>query len=165
MTTLRIGLVCLLLTGFVYAQSNSSPVLKPRAAPPVQDLPVNGDNANVAPDAPIITIKGLCDKPAAGAASADCKTVVTRAEFEKVIKAVRPNMPKQQMKQLASGYAQLLILAGKAHEFGIDQGADFDEQMYLQRLQVLARLAGERLQKEAAQVSDAEIESYFKEHG
>lgn len=165
MTTFRIGLIGLLLAGLACAQSNSSPVLKPRGTPPVQDLPTTSDSSGVAPDAPVITIKGLCDKPAPSAAPEDCKTLITRAEFEKVIKSVQPNMQKAQMKRLAAGYVQLLILAGKAHELGLDQGPEFDEQMYLQRLQVLARLGGEHLQKEAAQVSDAEIESYFKEHG
>src|SRR5689334_360929 len=42
----------------------------------------------VAPDAPVITINGLCaEKPAVstgGSTPADCKTVITRAEFEEI---------------------------------------------------------------------------------
>jgi len=36
--------------------------------------------------------------------------------------------------------------------------------MYLARLQLLARLGGEQLQKDAAQVSDSEVDSYYREH-
>jgi hypothetical protein len=46
----------------------------------------------------------------------------------------------------------------------VDRGPDFDEQVHISRLQILARLAGERLQKEATIVSDAEIEDYYRQH-
>jgi hypothetical protein len=155
------GLVCTLLAGAVVGQANNQPVLKPRANTPVQDLPGAGTEAKVAPDAPVITIQGLCDK---GSAASDCRTVVTRAEFEKIINALQPNMPKPQQKQFATRYVAALFLAQHARELGLDQGPEFDEQMYLQRLQLLAKLAGENMQKEAAKVSDAEIEDYYKQH-
>ncbi|HEX6804207.1 MAG TPA: hypothetical protein VF133_11060 [Terriglobales bacterium] len=158
----RTGLVCLVLAGFATAQTNSAPVLTPRPSSRVEELQVSGDNS-VSPDAPVITVKGLCEK-AAGANAADCKTVVTRSDFEKLINAVQPNMPKPQQKQVAARYVQFLMLANKARELGLDKGPEFDEQMYLQRLQVLARMAGEHMQKEAGQVSDAEVESYYREH-
>jgi hypothetical protein len=161
----RTGLACLVLAGFAFSQTNSAPVLTPRPNSRVEELPITGENSSVAPDTPVITVKGLCDNPsAAGASSADCKTVVTRAEFEKLIDVVQPNMPKPQQKQIAGRYVQLLMLANKAHELGLDKGPEFDEQMHLQRLQVLANLAGKHIQKEAGQVSDAEVESYYREH-
>jgi hypothetical protein len=161
----RTGLVCLVLAGFAAAQTSSAPVLTPRPNTRVEELPIPGGNSSVAPDAPVITIKDLCDKPAGSTGgSADCKTVVTRSEFEKLINVLQPNMTKPQQKQIAARYAQFLIMANKAQELGLDKGPEFDEQMYLQRLQVLARLALEHMQKEAGQVSDAEIESYYREH-
>jgi parvulin-like peptidyl-prolyl cis-trans isomerase-like protein len=159
----RTGLVCLVLAGFATAQTNSAPVLTPRPSSRVEELQVSGDNS-VAPDAPVITVKGLCEKASAGANTADCKTVVTRSDFEKLINAVQPNMPKPQQKQVAARYVQFLMLANKAQDLGLDKGPEFEEQMYLQRLQILARLALEHRQKEAGQVSDAEVESYYRDH-
>lgn len=118
-----------------------------------------------AADAPVVTIQGLCEKPAGSSAtSSDCKTVITRAEFEKTVNAVQANMPAAARKQFVNRYVLVLVLAEKAHELGLDQGPQFDEVMYIARLQNLARLAGERIQKDAAQVSDSEIEEYYRAH-
>jgi len=161
----RTGLVCLVMAGLATAQTSSPPVLTPRPNSRVEELPITGDNSSVAPDAPVITIKDLCDKRSGGnSGAADCKTVVTRSDFEKLIRALQPNLPKAQQKQVAARYAQVLTLANKAEELGLDKGPEFDEQMYVQRLQVLGRLALEHMQKEAGQVSDAELESYYREH-
>lgn len=161
----RTGILCLVLAGLAAAQTSSPPVLTPRQNAPVEELPITGANSSVAPSDPVITIKGLCDKPSgSNADAADCKTVITRSEFEKLINAVRPNLSKPQQKQIAARYVQLLTLANKAQELGLDKGPEFEEQLYVQRLQVLATLAGERLQKDAGQVSDPEIESYYHEH-
>ena len=162
---LRTGILCLVLAGLATAQTSSPPVLTPRSSSRVEELPVTGDNSSVAPGDPVITVKGLCDKPSgANSGSADCKTVVTRSQFEKLISALRPNLSKAQQKQVALRYVQLLTLANKAQELGLDKTPEFEEQMYVQRLQVLGTLAGERMQKEAGQVSDLEIESYYREH-
>lgn len=154
--------VCLLMAGTVLAQANSQPQVEPRSNTGVQDLPAPSPEAQVAPDAAVITIKGVCEKSAS--AGADCNTVVTRAEFEKIVNAVQPNMPKQVQKQMANRLVEFMILSQKAHEAGLDQGPNFDEQMYLNRLQVLARLEGEQIQKDAAKSSDSEIEDYYKQH-
>ena len=163
MTIIRIALVCLLSAGCMFGQANSQPVT-PLPSAPVQDLPVNGDSATVSPDSPVITVQGVCDKASGGAASADCKTVITRAQWERLVNALQPNMPKQAQKQLAARYVQAVILAGKAHDMGLDQGPAFDEQIYLARLQLLARMAGEQIQKDSAKLSDAEIDSYYRQH-
>jgi PPIC-type PPIASE domain len=156
------GLVCLFLATMALGQSNSEPVLKPRVNTPVQDLPTLTPEQQVAPDAPVITIHGLCDDP--NTAAADCNTVVTRAQFEKAVQAAKPDMTKPQQKQFATRYVAALVLAHKAHELGLDHGPEFDEQLYLARLQLLARIADESIQKEAAQISDSEIEGYYKQH-
>ena len=155
------GLVFALLAGVAAGQNNSQPVVKPRVSAPVQDLPTPGSDSKVSPDAPVITIQGFCDK---STAAADCKTVVTRAQFEKVVNAIQPNMPKQQQKAMATQYVAALLLAQRAHEAGLDQGPNFDEQMQLQRLQLLARLAQEDMQKTASKISDADAEAYYKQH-
>jgi len=155
------GFVCLIWTGTAIGQANSQPELKPRGNA-VQDLQPTENNSAVSPDTPVITINGVCEKNEP--ASTDCKTVVTREQFEKITMSVQPNMSKPQQKQFAGRLVNVLLLANKAHEMGLDKGPDFDEQMYLARLQVVARLAGEQMQKDAAKVSDNEIDDYYHAH-
>jgi hypothetical protein len=158
---LQIALVCLLTAACVLAQADSQPVT-PNPNTAVQELP-STPGASVPENAAVITIHGVCDKPT-GSADSGCDTVITREQWEKLINAIQPNMPKQAQKQLASRYVQAVVLANRAHQMGLDKGPAFDEQMYLSRLQLLARMAGEQLQKDAAKISDEEIEKYYKQH-
>lgn len=160
------GFFCLLFAVLAVGQSKSpSPSLTPRPNSPDSDMADPAENSNVPADAPVITVQGLCEKPVeSGAASADCKTVITRADFQRIVNSVQPTMTLPQQKQFAGRYVTVLMLAQKAHELGLDRGPNFDEQVYISRLQILARLAGERLQKEATNVSDAEIEGYYRQH-
>jgi hypothetical protein len=156
---IQTALACLFSAGIVFGQANSQPIVTSPNA--VQDLAPATDNSSISPDTPVVTVQGVCDK---AAGTADCKTVVTRAEWERLVNALQPHMPKPAQKQLASRYVQAIILASKAHQMGLDQGPEFDEQMYLARLQLLARMAGEHIQKDSAKVSDTEIESYYHQH-
>lgn len=162
MKTFLTAFVCLLMAGTTLGQANSQPQVEPRSNAGVEDLPTPGPEAQVAPDAAVITIKGVCEKSANPAS--DCNTVITRNQFEKIVSAVQPNMPKQVQKQMAGRLVEFMVLSQKAHEMGLDQGPNFDEQMYLNRLQVLARLAGEQIQKDASKISDSEIQDYYKQH-
>ncbi len=47
---------------------------------------------------PVITIENLCPNPKPGA---ECKTVITRGEFERILGAVRPNLPPGARMQIA----------------------------------------------------------------
>jgi hypothetical protein len=138
-----------------------APTLKPRPADP-NELVVG---SNVAPDKPVIIVQGLCEKPPnSNATPADCSTVITRADFEKVVNAVQPNMPPAARKQFATRYVTVLLLAEKAHEMGIDNSPEFDEQLTLARLQLLSREAGEKMQRDAANVTESSISDYYQQH-
>jgi hypothetical protein len=156
------GCVCLLVAGIAYGQSNSQPVLKPRPNTQVQELQPAEDKSDVSPDTPVITINGVCDKGAV--AGQDCKTVVTREQFESIVKSQQPNLPPAARKQVATRLVNILLLSQKAHELGLDKGPEFDEQMYVAQLLAKARLASEHMQKEAAKVSDQEIADYYSAH-
>lgn len=161
MKTFVSGLMCALLAAAAYGQSNSQPVLKPRNTAPVQELPSLGTDTKISPDTPVITIQGVCQD---AAAAAECKTVITRADFEKIANAIAPNLPKQQRKSLASQYVSALVLEQQAHQMGLDQGPAFEEKMHLQRLQLLARMVSENIQKQAGQSTDEESDAYYKQH-
>ncbi|MGH9512302.1 MAG: peptidylprolyl isomerase [Terriglobales bacterium] len=114
----------------------------------------------------VITIKGVCASPeakTAGAqknAGAECKTVVTRAEFERLVDTLK--VPPQAEKQFATQYATALIMANEAHKRGLDRGEHYEELLKLARLQVLTRQLAQSLQEDSAKIPDQEIENYYR---
>jgi hypothetical protein len=159
------GVVCLVvLAATAVAQTSKpapAPTLKPRPSESNELVP----NSNIAPDAPVITVQGLCERPPnSNATPVDCSTVITRADFEKLVNAVQPNMPAASKKAFATRYVTILVLAEKAHEMGLDKNPDFDEQMYIARTQLLARQAAEKMQRDAANVPDSSISEYYQQH-
>jgi hypothetical protein len=160
--SVSLGVVCLLLATTAISQTTKpAPTLKPRPSESNELIP----GSNVAPDAPVITIQGLCERPPnSNATPVDCNTVITRADFEKLINAVQPNMPAASRKPFATRYVTILLLSEKAHEMGLDKTPEFDEQMYIARLQLLARQAAEKMQRDAANVPESEISDYYQQH-
>jgi len=147
--------------------------------------------SSVAPDAPVITIDGICNsapwsiaKPvatanpsgtgnsgtagsSAGNSGADpngCKLVITRAEFEKLAFVVAPNTLPQSDLQVARVYSNLLVSALKAHELGLDQDPHFDDILKFTYVQVMARAMNTYLQQQTYGRTDADFEQYYKEH-
>jgi hypothetical protein len=157
------GVVCLLLlaNAALGQTTKPTPTLKPRPSESNELIP----GSNLPPDAPVITVQGLCERPPnSNATPADCSTVITRADFEKLVNAVQPNMPAANRKPFATRYVTILLLAEKAHELGLDKTPEFDEQMYIARLQLLARQAGEKMQRDAANIPESEISDYYQQH-
>jgi hypothetical protein len=121
--------------------------------------------AGVASSAAVITIQGPCDKPvAAKVKTTDCKTVVTRAEFESLVDSVAPNLPPSSRKQLATQYGIALAMVRKAHEMGLDQGARFQELMRVARVGVLTKELSQNLQEKASHVSEDDIAKYYRDN-
>jgi hypothetical protein len=150
-------------------QPSSPPAQKPAApsnpapAKPATDAKPAPEATTVPPDGPVITIQGLCDNPPADKTKApDCKTVITRAEFEKVVEALSPNMAPPARRQLATRYAMGLVMAHEAHKMGIDQGPRFEELLRIARVQVATQQLGQTLQEKASQVPDKDIEDYYR---
>lgn len=172
----RYGLVCLLLGALAWGQAaNSSPAPAPQNAPspsaPPQNTAPAGMPAAAQPqpaadlplDTPVITINGLCENPPADkSAATNCKTVITRAEFEKLIEVIQPAMPARVRKQFATNYARALVMSQKAEQMGLDKEPGFDERMRLARIQVLSQSFNKAIQEKAAQVTDKEIEDYYQ---
>ena len=92
-------LALLLLSAFALAQTKApaqkpaQPPTKPPSAPASAapaTAPKTAEPAEVAPTAPVITIAGLCNGRVPATPSPECKTVITRAEFEKLANALDP---------------------------------------------------------------------------
>jgi hypothetical protein len=158
--------VCLLFGTLAWGQagnSNSGTMANAGVAPAHKSEETHPQAAVDLPLAtPVITINGLCENPPANkSAAADCKTVITRAEFEKLVDTVQPKMPASARKQFASNYARALVMSEKAAQMGLDKSPEYAEHMRLARIQVLSTELNRAVQDEAAQISDKDIEDYY----
>jgi parvulin-like peptidyl-prolyl cis-trans isomerase-like protein len=168
-----------------------SPSQSPHVSAAAPSTAVAGP-VSVAPNATVITIEGICDlsltgsvkAPARGATAAkasttaktsttsstakgadgDCKTQVTRAEFENLLKAVAPAAPPAVHRQIASRYVQLLTAADEGIKLGVNKDPEFDEQLAISKLQLLAQMAERKLQTQATNVSESEEKSYYDQN-
>ena len=146
------------------------------AAPAPSPSKQQAEAETVAPNAAVITIKGLCSTPAPKAAAsktahasalakpAACQTVITKKQLELVIETVRPNLPPGQRRMLAQQYVELLVVANAATKAGIEKEPKVQEQLRLQKLQVLATAYSKERQQKEAEVPEADIEKYYKEN-
>ncbi|MBZ5599268.1 MAG: peptidyl-prolyl cis-trans isomerase [Acidobacteriia bacterium] len=170
------GLVCLLLATLAWGQAATKPGTAAQTPPQAQG-PASGAApaatpaakppapADVAPDAAVITLPGVCDNPPADKSmAADCKTVVTRAEFEQILAAVAPNMAPPGRRQLANRYAMGLVMASEAHKMGLDKTPKFEEMMKIMRVQVMSQQLQQALQEKAGDIPDKDIEDYYHQN-
>ena len=166
-------LLCVLLGSLAWGQA-------PPAAHPLQQPPTEA-TASVPPNAPVITITGFCPaqpKPAAAKGTAakpapkssesktssDCKTIITRAQFERIANNLAPNITPQQKKQLAGILPRLMVMSAQAKKEGLDKKPQYEERVKFNKMQILSQELQQNIQEEAAKVPDAEIEKYYKEH-
>ena len=118
--------------------------------------------AQVPPDAAVITIQGICAKPPADPAKTTaCQTVITREKFDRLVEAFAPNAPPASRRQLATQYAAALVMANEALKQGLDKTVRFQETLEATRLGLLAKELQTKLQEEAAQISDKDVEDYY----
>ena len=148
--------------------------------------------SKVAPNATIITINGLCnystssaetatsskasaaspqstpkastDAHSAPVTAADCKTIVTREQFEGVVNAINPKAGIEKRRRFARDYAQLLLFDRTARQLGLDKAPDFQEFLQFKYSQALEAVLTNYMQSEANEISDADVEKYYKEH-
>src|ERR1700693_2899549 len=163
-------LVCLLLAGLAYGQA-AQPATPPAATPPAagakaeQSASAPADKApevKVGPDDTVITLRGFCaDAKQQGDA---CKTVISRAQFEKLAESLQPGMSPAIRRQLATAYSRMLRMSTAAEKRGLDKQPKFDEMIYFARMQILSQELSRALQEDAGKVSDSDIEDYYKKN-
>jgi len=179
-------LVCVLLGAVAWGQappgSAAQPGNTPQAPPPrgvqMQQPGPPPPSTDVVPEtAAVLTIHGVCPPApktsAAGAAKtataaakkpADCKTVITRAEFEKIAKALQqgPNaLNPQQRRQLATVLPRFLAMSEAAKKQGLDKTEHFNEMVKFAKMQILTQDLQRHLQEEADKITPAQIEEYY----
>jgi parvulin-like peptidyl-prolyl cis-trans isomerase-like protein len=160
-------LMCVLLGTLAWGQA------APGAPPAPQPAQAADTSAEVPPDAAVITVTGVCSAqsaqaPTTGAAEKtpadDCKTVITKAQFEELAKALIPNVTPQAKKQLAGVLPRFIGMSSEARKNGLDKTAQFDQTVEFAKMQILTSALQRNIQDEAAKVPPEDIEKYYKEH-
>lgn len=157
-----VALVCLLAGSMAWGQTSSATPASGHGPEEKATHP----GAQVAPDAAVVTIEGFCPAQSAKTSehASDCKTVITRAEFEKLVEAVQPQMDAQTKRQLAHAYPQFLEMAQEAEQRGLDKEPRFANRMAFARLQILSQELVRQIHDEAAQVPQKKLEDYYQKH-
>lgn len=158
-------------------QSAAAGQQEPR--PDLDEMPApKVPSSQVPPTAAVITVQGLCPASATSArttatrtrtaanpaSAADCKTVITRAQFERLADALNPQMPLPTKRQLAEAYPRLLLFGQKAREMGLDKEPQFQEMMRFATLQLLAQNLTRNLQKKAGSIPETEVTKYYQDN-
>lgn len=167
------ALIYLLLGSLSWGQAlNIRPALADQqlaqsAAAPATSTPNVSRNSSASGDLqnkPLIMIEGLCEHPTTITASSNCATVITRAEFERVVNALQPGMSKHAKGEFAETYADALVMAAKAEQMGLDKGPNYEEQMQLARIQILSQALKKAILEKASRISETDIEQYYHDN-
>ena len=136
-------------------------------AAPVQNESGAAAAANSKPVAPghaVITVDGVCKAP--DAKTGECKTVITRTEFERLVAVLSRNgqdqqaIPPQAKRQLAIQYSRLMLFADLAEKEGLQNSPEGEELIRFVRLQALTEELARTLQQKAVTTSE-EVKNYY----
>ncbi|MFZ0322232.1 MAG: peptidyl-prolyl cis-trans isomerase [Candidatus Sulfotelmatobacter sp.] len=174
------------------AQAGKSTTTAPQAAPSQGNMRglAGGEAQPPAPAAEVpestvvLTIYGVCPPPSTAAASkaadgktaasktsaakksADCKTTMTRAEFEKLAKGLSPtpNVSPQLKRQLAGALPKFMAMSEAAKKQGLEQTEGYKETLKIAKMQILTTQLQRKVQEEANNVPDSAIDKYYKDN-
>src|SRR4051794_12848674 len=159
--------ICLAASvSFAQVAPNAAPA--PSASTPSSGTPATGatqTTQEVPANAPVITLHGLCpDKPAGtDPKSAECLTIVTRAEFEHLANTLSPNMPATAKQSLASDYARMLVISNEARKRGLENSEHYKDLVNFLKMQLLAQELFRNYQDQAKPTA-AEVEKFYNEN-
>jgi hypothetical protein len=178
----KVWLLCVLMGAAAWAQVQPAPSPappNPAAAPNSAAQAPAKPAAEVPENAAVLTIYGVCEAPAKTTASpktaaskstaaakkpADCKTVITRAEFEKMASGLAPTITPQLKHQLAAKLPQFLAMSEAAKAQGLDKTPQYIETLKIVKMQILTQQLQRSVQEQADKISPAEVETYYKTH-
>lgn len=180
-------LLCVFLGTLAWGQAQPgttpappSPALASPAQAPGAASKAAEPAAEVPESAVVLTIQGLCpatpktgtaSKAAAGKTAAppakktsDCKTEITRAQFEKLASSLSPNVTPQLKRQLEQALPRFMAMSEAAKKQGLETSPKFKETMKFIRMQILTRELERTIQEDADKITPQDIETYYKKN-
>ena len=123
----------------------------------------------VAPDAPVVTIHGLC--PAGQESKSEkpdsCELVLTRQQLEAMVSSINvanQTYTRPAMRSLAASYVTVLALADAGEKAGVEKSPRFQELMKVARARSLADAYRLYLEEKYSNPSEEEIAAYYKQN-
>ncbi|HEX4603970.1 MAG TPA: hypothetical protein VH724_08270 [Candidatus Angelobacter sp.] len=160
-------LLALLLAVGVAVEQPQNSSAKLGSGPSHTDAAVLAPQA-IKPDDPVITVSGICrDHSAKAASPAECKTIVTREQFEGLVSALAATgqaVPLDARQQLAQTYVDLLAYAEAARPSGMESSREFHELMELVRLRTLSEIHRRNLQAKYRTPSAQDMDDYYRQN-
>src|SRR6185369_1185232 len=142
-------IICVLSATAALAQTPEKAPPKQAAPPTLQrrdEKPPEAKPAEIAPDQPVISVKGLCPaatNPATNSAvpsTKECTIAVTRAQFDNLVKSFNTSnqqLSPAQRRSLGEKYVELLVFSEAGKAAGVENSAAFQEVMRVLRLKTL----------------------------
>jgi len=133
-------------------------------------------------NAVVLTIKGVCPPTSAAASKtaaaasktttaaarkpADCKTELTRAQFEKIAAGLSsgPTIAPQLKRQLEQALPRFMAMSEIAKKKGLENSAHYKETMKIAKMQFLTTELQRTVQEEADKIPAEKIEEQYKSH-
>jgi hypothetical protein len=171
-------LLCVLLGTLVWGQAQPGVTPAQPTSAPSAASKAPTPAADVQEDAVVLTIKGVCpaapkttaasktgaSKAAAAPAKkpADCKTEITRAQFEKMASGLAPNVTPQLKRQLEQALPRFIAMSEAAKAKGLDKSPRFIETMKIAKMQILTTELQRTVQEDADKIPPEKIAAYYK---
>src|ERR1700676_1526859 len=184
-------LVCALMGALIgtMAWAQGQPGATPAQANPGQSMPGMAMPGQAPADskppmevpmsAVVLTIKGVCPATTAGASKtsaagksaapaaaakkpADCKTELTRAQFEKIAGGLSANVTPQLKRQLEQALPRFMAMSEAAKKKGLDKSPRYQETLKIAKMQILTTELQRQVQEEADKIPAAKVEESYK---
>jgi hypothetical protein len=157
-------------------QAPAAPAATPAASPASQATPpslLKRDEkpAEVPPNQPVISIRGLCPAETNVAtnnkvpSTAECSMSITKEQFDNLVKAFNSNnqpITQAQRRGLAEKYVELLVFSEAAEAAGVENTPTYAEVMRVLRLKTLGDLYLNQLAEQYRNPPEQEIEAYYQ---
>jgi hypothetical protein len=149
----------LLVSSLALAQAAPQPAQQPAGGAAAQTPSAAQE---VAPDAPVITIYDLCKERLTNMGA--CKTVITRAQFDKFLQALGyTQVPPQARREVATQYVRMMTLAMEAEKEGIESRPEVQELLRLAREQALAQALRLSIQQRS-QATPEQVQKFYEDN-
>ena len=169
---IRRFLFTLALTAAAFAQTTPGTPAKPatpgaqKTTPAAKTPSTKSAKGEVGPNAAVITIDGLCSRPATTAAAtpakgAGCRTIVTRAEFERLLEALGPRAQSGDKGRIAQIYVRSLVMEKEAQKLRLESDPLIRERIWISRVGVLGEAVQDYYSKHSTP-TDADIAAFYK---
>lgn len=170
----HLWLLCLLLGALSWGQEKPvPPAAHPDSRPPAageseKEEAMPASASTVATNAAVLTIKGLCpeptNQPSKRPSSSACKTVITRAQFERLAEALQQHPSRSMKRQIANTYPELLVMAHEAEARGLERNSRFEERLAFARVQILSQELVRQIEEGSKKVAEKDIDDYYRNH-